>query len=185
MLPPDAPEAPQGGWEQPIARQQPAWIGQPLASWGSRVAAWFVDLLIIAIPATIIFWTLVAGAIGLSGDDSDATFWALVGGAILSVLIFAVIALIYAPSTMARQGLHNGQTWGKQLIGIRVVRDNGGPMGFWWAALREVVFKGLVVGLASTIIPLIPWFLDNSWPLWDDQNRALHDMLVKSHVVRA
>jgi uncharacterized RDD family membrane protein YckC len=186
LFPPETPEAPQGGWEQPILEQrQAAWIGQPLASWGSRVAAWFIDLLIVAVPATIIFWTLVAGAIGLSGAGADAGFWALVGGAILSVLMFAVIALIYAPATMARQGLHNGETWGKQLIGIRVVRDSGQPMDFWTAALREVVVKGLLVGFASTIIPFIPWLLDNCWPLWDDENRALHDMVVSTHVMRS
>jgi uncharacterized RDD family membrane protein YckC len=182
---PASSQAPPGGWQQPIGRQDPGWVGQPLASWGSRVAAWFIDLLIIAVPATIIFWTLVAGAIGLSGDDSDASFWALVGGALLSVLIFAVIALIYAPATMARQGPHNGQTWGKQLLGIRVVRDSGAAMDFWSAALREVVVKGLAVGIASSIIPFIPWFLDSFWPLWDDQNRALHDMAVSTHVVGA
>jgi uncharacterized RDD family membrane protein YckC len=182
---PASSQAPPGGWQQPIGRQDPGWVGQPLASWGSRVAAWFIDLLIIAVPATIIFWTLVAGAIGLSGDDSDASFWALVGGALLSVLIFAVIALIYAPATMARQGSHNGQTWGKQLVGIRVVRDSGAAMDFWSAALREVVVKGLAVGIASSIIPFIPWFLDSFWPLWDDQNRALHDMAVSTHVVGA
>lgn len=181
---PASPEAPPGGWEQPIVKQQPGWIGKPLASWGSRVAAWFIDLLIIAVPATIIFWTLIAGAIGLGGDDSDAGFWALVGGAILSVLIFAVIALIYAPATMARQGRHNGETWGKQLVGIRVVRDSGQRMDFWTAAVREVVVKGLLVGFASTIIPFLPWLLDNCWPLWDDENRALHDMVVSTHVVR-
>ena len=30
----------------------------------------------------------------------------------------------------------------------------------------------------------IPTLLDWLWPLWDDENRALHDMLVSSHVVR-
>jgi len=47
------------------------------------------------------------------------------------------------------------------------------------------VVKGLAVGIASSIIPLIPWLLDVLWPLWDDQNRALHDMAVQTHVVRA
>ena len=178
-------EAPPGGWEQPVPRREEAWVGRPLASWGSRVAAWFIDVLIIAVPATVIFWTLVAGAIGLSGDDNDAGFWVYVGGAILSVLIFAAIALIYAPATMARRGARNGQTWGKQMVGIRVVRDGGGPVDFWFAALREVVVKGLAVGIASTVIPFVPWFLDNFWPLWDDENRALHDMAVSTHVVRA
>ena len=48
-----------------------------------------------------------------------------------------------------------------------------------------MVLKNLAVGIASSIIPLIPWFLNYFWPLWDDQNRALHDMAVSTHVVRA
>src|SRR5215210_5942904 len=84
---PTAPEAPPGGWQQPIAQQHgPAWVGRPLASWGSRVGAWFIDILIIGIPAMVIFFVLLAGSLGISGDDSDAGFWALVGGALLSVL---------------------------------------------------------------------------------------------------
>ena len=41
------------------------------------------------------------------------------------------------------------------------------------------------MGVASSIIPFIPWFLDFFWPLWDDENRALHDMIVSTHVVQA
>jgi uncharacterized RDD family membrane protein YckC len=86
---------------------------------------------------------------------------------------------------MAREGEHNGQTWGKQALGIRVIRDGGEPMSFGWATLREIVVKGFAVGIASSIIPIIPWFLDFFWPLWDDENRALHDMIVSTHVVHA
>src|SRR5215204_1035924 len=103
-LPPDQPERvapagpqapPGGGWQQPIPHHGLGWVGRPLASWGSRVAAWFVDGLIIGIPATVIFVVLVAGAIGVTGDDSDPSLWGLIGGAVLSTLIFAVIAIIY------------------------------------------------------------------------------------------
>jgi uncharacterized RDD family membrane protein YckC len=86
---------------------------------------------------------------------------------------------------MMRQGARNGQTLGKQVVGIRVVRDSGEPMGFGWAALREVVVKNLAVNIASSIIPFVPWLLNYLWPLWDDENRALHDMVVATHVVRA
>jgi uncharacterized RDD family membrane protein YckC len=103
---------------------------------------------------------------------------------ILYVVLFSVVLLLYAPLMMMRQGPHNGQTLGKQVIGIRVVRNSGERMGFLWAALREVVIKGLAVGIASSIIPLIPWLLDVCWPLWDDENRALHDMAAQTHVVR-
>ena len=177
---------PPGGWQQPIARPAAdAWVGQPLASWGSRVAAAIVDGLIIAVPAAILFFVLVAGAIGVTGDDSDPSAWAIVGASILWFLVAAAIALLYAPTTMARQGRANGQTFGKQLVGIRVIRDSGERMSFGWAALREVVVKGLAVGIASSILPLVPWLLDILWPLWDDQNRALHDMPVQTHVVKA
>jgi uncharacterized RDD family membrane protein YckC len=178
---------PPGGWQQPVARPQAGagWVGRPLASWWSRVGAAIIDGLIIGIPAFILFLLLVGGSVGLTGDDNDASVWAIVGAAILWFLFVAAFALLYAPVTMARDGAHNGQTWGKQMLGIRVVRDGGERMSFGWAALREVVVKQLLVGIASSIIPLIPYLLDVLWPLWDDENRALHDMVVSTHVVRA
>jgi uncharacterized RDD family membrane protein YckC len=167
---------PPGGWEQPIAQQQ-GWQGRPLASWGSRLGAYFIDALILLIPAVVLTVIVVAIA---AGSDTGA----IVTG-ILGFLAYLAVALIYAPVLMAREGQNNGQTWGKQMLGIRVVRDNGQTMSFGWAALREIAVKGLAVTIASSIIPIIPWFLNFFWPLWDDENRALHDMIVSTHVIRA
>ena len=175
---------PPGGWQQPIARPQGAWAGQPLASWGSRVGAAVIDWVVLFIPAVILFFVVVAGAVGISGDD-DASTGAAIAAFILFAILISLVWLLYAPLLMMREGEHNGQTLGKQLVGIRVVRDNGQRMSFGWAALREVVVKGLAVGIASSIIPLLPWLLDVLWPLWDDQNRALHDMAVQTHVIHA
>jgi uncharacterized RDD family membrane protein YckC len=167
---------PPGGWQQPIPQQQPGWYGRQLASWGSRVAATLIDWLILLVPVVVLTVIVVAIA---AGSDTGA----IVTGA-LGVLAYLIVALMYAPLLMARDGEHNGQTWGKQALGITVVRDNGDPVGFGFAALREIVVKGLLVGIASSIIPFIPWFLDNFWPLWDDENRALHDMVCSTHVVQ-
>jgi uncharacterized RDD family membrane protein YckC len=174
---------PPGGWQQPIARPTEGWAGKPLASWGSRLGAWLIDWLVLLIPAVILFFVVVAGAWGISGDD-DASTGAVIGATILYVLLMSAVILLYAPLLMMRQGARNGQTLGKQVVGIRVVRDNGQSMSFGWAALREVVIKGLAVGIASSIIPIVPWFLNYFWPLWDDQNRALHDMAASTHVIR-
>jgi len=177
--PPPSPEAPPGGWQQPIAPPPTAvgWHGRPLASWGSRVGAYLIDFFILLIPVGI----LTAIVIGIAaGSDTGAILTAVLG-----FLAYLVVAFLYAPLLMARDGEHNGQTWGKQAVGIRVVRDSGEGMSFGWAALREIVVKGLAVGIASSIIPFIPWLLDVLWPLWDDQNRALHDMVVSTHVVEA
>jgi uncharacterized RDD family membrane protein YckC len=182
--PPPGPESPAayggpvppGGWQQPIPQHQ-AWVGQPLASWGSRAAALLIDWLILLVPVIVLTIIVVAVA---TGSDTGALVTGILGG-----LAYLVVLFIYAPTLMARDGRNNGQTWGKQMIGIRVVRDNGQRVSFGLAALREIVVKGLLLSVVSSIIPLIPWLLDYLWPLWDDENRALHDMVVSTHVVRA
>lgn len=166
---------PPGGWEQPIA-QHPGWSGPPLASWGSRVAATLIDWLILLVPAIVLAVIVVAIA---TGSDTGA----IVTG-ILGFLAYLVVLFAYAPVLMAREGPNNGQTWGKQMLAIRVVRDNGQAMSFGWAALREIAVKGLLISIVSSIIPLIPWLLDSLWPLWDDENRALHDMVCSTHVFK-
>jgi uncharacterized RDD family membrane protein YckC len=171
---------PPGGWQQPIARPTAGWAGQPLASWGSRLGAYLIDALVLIIPAAILAVLIIGGT-----WDEDSSAWEVVGTSILYLLLLSAVVLLYAPLLMMRQGERNGQTLGKQFVGIRVVRDNGEQFGFGWAALREVVVKNLAVGIASSIIPIIPWFLNFFWPLWDDQNRALHDMAASTHVVRA
>ena len=182
---PPAPESapgyggpvPPGGWQQPIARTEAGWVGRPLASWGSRVAAQVIDWLVLLIPAAL----LVALVVG--GTDSDS-WGAIVATSLLSLLIWSAILLLYAPLLMIRDGARNGQTLGKQFVGITVVRDTGEPFGFWWAVLREVVVKNILVSAVSIFIPVLPWLLDNLWPLWDDENRAIHDMIVSTHVIK-
>jgi uncharacterized RDD family membrane protein YckC len=199
-MPPPVPESPAspapggyggpvppGGWQQPLPRSPQ--LGAPpqgqLAGWGGRLGAYLIDFLIIFVPFMIIFFVLIAGAVGITGtENEDVALGGVILAGVLSVLVFGALALLYAPLLMRREGEHNGQTWGKQVVGIRAVRDNGQAWTFGPAALREVVFKNLAVGIASSIIPLIPWFLNFFWPLWDDQNRALHDMAASSHVVK-
>jgi uncharacterized RDD family membrane protein YckC len=173
--PPSSPDVPPGGWQQPVAAQAPGWHGKPLASWGTRAGAQVIDWLILLVPVVVL--AFVVGAIAF-GSDAGAVATAIVG-----FLAYLVAVLLYAPLLMARDGAGNGQTWGKQVLGIRAVRDSGEPFTFGSAAVRELLVKGLLVGLASSIIPFVPWFLDNFWPLWDDENRALHDMVVSTHVV--
>jgi uncharacterized RDD family membrane protein YckC len=151
----------------------------PLAGWGSRLGAYAVDALVVTVPASFLFFGLLGGALG------DSNIWAVLFGTVAWVLIVFVLWLVYAPVLMAREGEHNGQTWGKQLAGIRARRDNGDEWTFATAALREVALKNVAVWVASFMFMGIPWFLNFFWPLWDDENRALHDMAASSHVVEA
>ena len=176
---------PPGGWERPPPAAHPAVHSGPLAGWGRRVGATLLDLLIVGVPALLVTGLLGVGVAGASATDSDAGLVATIAGVVVSALVFFVIALIYAPLTMMRKGTHNGQTFGKQVVGIRVIRTSGEPMDFLFSALREVVLKNLAVGLASSFTFGIAYLVNFLWPLWDGENRALHDMAAATRVVSA
>jgi uncharacterized RDD family membrane protein YckC len=78
----------------------------------------------------------------------------------------------------------NGKTVGKRIVGIRVVRAGEEPMTWGRAAMRELVMRGLVIGLIGTITFGIAGILDVLWPLWDKQNQSLHDHGAETWVVR-
>jgi uncharacterized RDD family membrane protein YckC len=172
---------PPGGWQAPLP-QAPAWAGAPLASWGIRAGALLVDLLIVLAIFTVVV-IVVALAVGGVSELSEG---AAIATAIIFGLLFVAALMFYAPLLMMRKGPHNGQTLGKQALGIKVVRTDGSPMSFGWATLREVVFKGLVPAVLNGVfIGWIVQLLDYLWPLWDDENRALHDMAAATRVVKA
>ena len=80
--------------------------------------------------------------------------------------------------------LSRGQTPGKQLVGIRVMRIDGTESDWGWTFLREFVIKFglfevvgdiLTIGLASVI--------DVLWAFWDKDRQTLHDKIMKTVVV--
>jgi uncharacterized RDD family membrane protein YckC len=155
-----------------------------LAPWGRRAVAYVLDGIIVGVITTliIVLITGAAGGVGFLGGDTTG-YGALLVGFLFSTLIATAVALLYAPLWMVRT---NGQTLGKQLLGIRVIRPDGKPIEFLYALVREVVVKTfLFAGLGGSITFGLVWLLDCLWPLWDDENRALHDMIVNSRVVKA
>ena len=155
-------------------------VGRPaLASWGSRAIAQIVDGIIISIGAVVLF--AILAALGLT-VDTDGGAAAFIVTAFFAVLAFSIVALLYAPILMSRT---NGQTLGRMVVNIRVIRADGGPMTFWFAVLREIVVKSLLVGVVSSFTFGLAWLLDILWPLWDEENRALHDFVVNTRSVKA
>jgi uncharacterized RDD family membrane protein YckC len=111
-------------------------------------------------------------------------WWSRVGASFLDALIslpFLVIfyVLIVSPILMGRDGPKNGQTWGKQAMGIRVLRNDGQPFSYGTALLRDFVIKSLLFG-AVAIVQLVNLL----WPLWDAEHQALHDKLAGTHVLK-
>jgi uncharacterized RDD family membrane protein YckC len=169
-----------GGPVAPAFGHQPTTFGGQfvLAGWWSRVAAHFIDALIVGAGALILFLPLVAAGLTV---DTDAGWAALVAAGIVWVLCLGVAALFYAPVMMART---NGKTLGRMALNIRVIRASGERMTFGFATLREVVVKWLLFGILGALTGGIAPLLDYLWPLWDEQNRCLHDMIVDTRVVK-
>ena len=171
------PAPPGAGGPTPEFMGGPA--GRPaLASWGSRVVAAIIDSIIVCVIAAVVLGLLAA--LGLTVDTGGGVAAFVVTVAFAAVAI-AVGALLYAPILMSRT---NGQTWGRMAVNIRVIRAGGEPMTFWFAMLREVVVKALLFGIVSSFTFGIASLLDVLWPLWDEENRALHDLVVNTRVIR-
>ena len=150
---------------------------EELAEWWRRVLATVVDGVIVGALSVALLAAVGAGFFG----DGDAGLGEVIVSLLLLVVFFAAIVLLYAPLIMART---NGRTPGKILAGCRVVRTDGQRVTFLYATLREVVVKGLLLGVAGAVTGGIAYLVDGLWPLVDPENRALHDYLVDSRVVK-
>ena len=165
----------------PVVRGGPAPVrGAPpddvLASWGARVVAYVVDSFIVGVLA--FGFAFVVAAIARSGR-SAADVGNLAG--VVAVIAVVPIWALYATASLA---MTNGRTIGKRLCHLRVVQEGGAPMTWGRAAMREVIMRGLVITVIGTITLGIAGVLDVLWPLWDKQNRSLHDHGADTWVVR-
>lgn len=155
-----APPGPSGGTAHTEAVEY--------AGWWLRVEAAFLDGAVLVIPGLVLTVVLIAGL-----GSSPA-------GTLLRLLAGYGLTAGYSVWTMTRPGARNGQTLGKQRVGIRVVRDDGRPVKAGTVLRREVLIKGLLATVTLGIFGLF----DYLWPLGDATNRALHDKMVLTHVVR-
>lgn len=140
---------------------------------GRRLVALLVDGVVIVALAVAIF--LIAGAAVAGGTDRTVVLAILLG-----FFGYIVAALLYAPVAMALLG---GRTLGKYVVGLRVVGEDGVPVGFGRAFFREVLVKGVVLAIASGITGGLAFLADALWPFVDDRNRALHDLVSGTRVV--
>ena len=77
-----------------------------------------------------------------------------------------------------------GQTPGKRLIGIRVIRTDGTPSLFGWTFVREFLVKSLLFEVAADAVTAgIASLIDLLWAFWDKDRQTLHDKIVKTVVV--
>ncbi len=104
---------------------------------GSRGAAAIVDTLIQSVALIVIFFALTAG---LAASSSFQSVGSGPGAATLFLALFVLALFAVADGYfMLFEIVWNGQTPGKRMVGIRVIRENGYPMRPIDAVIRNLV----------------------------------------------
>ena len=152
-----------------------------LASIGNRFLAVAIDHFIqyFAIFVIAFILNLLRGSGGSSAIDSPEQFFMEMPKWTVAILIL-VIFLIFASYFILFEWLWNGQTPGKRLLKLRVIREDGRPLTLWEAIARNLLricdaVPGFVLPIYS--VGLIVIFLS-------DRDQRLGDIFAGTVVIR-
>lgn len=140
-----------------------------------RAVALIVDTLIVLVPTLLIFGPVLAGqvfSLGVTPSELSAAQASLMGATLLSwQLVIGILLWLYFAwfESSSKQA-----TWGKQLLGIKVVDKNGQRISFARATGR---FFGKILSYVIFYIGFIMAAFTN-------RKRALHDIIVETYVVK-
>jgi len=134
-----------------------------LASIGLRCGALLLDyILMLLVPAVTVSLALIFKRVSLG------TAYLILFLGYAATLGLLVINWVYLCGS-------RGQTAGKRIIGIRIVRTDGTPIDFKTAALRH--FVGYPLAFLS-------FGLGALWVLWDARQQGWHDKLTGTLVIK-
>ncbi|WP_243639162.1 RDD family protein [Micromonospora sp. MW-13] len=140
---------------------------------GSRVLALLLDLVAQAGIAVFLVVCLSAAVAALPAGLADAAL----SGALQTV--GAVLVLVGYPTLWER--FAGGRTPGKLVVGLRVVRADGGPVGLRQSLTRALV--GVAVEWPGLVLPLLSWVASVAVMLTDRRGRRLGDLVAGTMVV--
>lgn len=145
------------------------------ASFGVRFLASLLDGLIcsvLAIPAIVLY------AIGLSNVTHNYGYYddySKTGGYFFFAFILYLIPLTY---TFIKDGLGNGQSWGKKAMGLRIINVKD------YSKCTKGALRALVSTLVS-MIPLVGWIIEPIMVLTTSDGRRLADKAAGTIVVNS
>ncbi len=143
-----------------------------LASIGNRFLACAIDhtIQVIAILLMVIAFTVLASYSNIGEQLSNAPKWVQ---AVLILIVFLIVSSYFA----FFEWILNGQTPGKRLLKLRVIREDGRPVTFWEAAVRNLLRSFDMMPLPFYSIGLISVFISLS-------DQRVGDMVAGTVVVR-
>jgi len=161
----------QGGYQQPSGQYRQGPTG-PRASFGQRLGAYVIDYLIFAVPLFLVATVLGVFSAATVEFNPETGEIASSGGPGAGALLLFYLLAIGAPLLYFGyfEGGPTGQTIGKKVLGIRVIRkQDGQPLG-WGLAIGRYFARAL-----SSIC-----LLGYLWMLWDSEKQTWHDKLTNT-----
>ncbi len=143
-----------------------------LASIGNRFLACAIDhsLQAVAILLMVIAFTVLANLSSLGDQFSNAPKW-------VKALLIVIVFLIFSAYFAFFEWIWNGQTPGKRLLKLRVIREDGRPITFWEAVVRNLLRTMDMMPAPFYSIGLISVFVSLS-------DQRVGDMVAGTVVVR-
>jgi uncharacterized RDD family membrane protein YckC len=130
--------------------QSPAAATGETAGFGERFLAYLIDLVILVIPLGIM-------------------------NLILPQALYFILAVIITVGYIVYFWTSTGQTPGKMVMGLKVVKaDTGELLDPGGALLRYVGY----------IVSSIPFYLGFFWIIWDEKKEGWHDKIAKTRVIK-
>ncbi|MEE9492206.1 MAG: RDD family protein [Gammaproteobacteria bacterium] len=145
-------------------------ISGEMATRGSRLGAYFLDMFMFLIPMLVVMGLLG----GFAEGDQETIKTANIAGMVAAAVFFFSINGVL---------LHRyGQTIGKRMLKIRITRTDGSHAGL----SRLIILRYTVITLIS-LIPAIGVIISLVDPLmiFQKSNRCLHDLIADTIVVKA
>ena len=112
-----------------------------LAGLGSRFLALFVDQAIQIVTLVAIFLGIVWAAARVDNGHGPAVTDKLAVSLAIALVVTIVFVILFG-YFIVFEALWNGQTPGKKLLGLRVVRDGGYPIDFGASLIRNLIRVG-------------------------------------------
>lgn len=184
--PPPPPPSP-GASTAPHYAGQQSWVNDAAgrAGFGARLGAYLLDVVLYGLAmivpviagVLVILLPIVNNCVSVAGSpDLICPPGVPSGSSIAGGIALIVVGVLGVMFIYVRAEGKTGQTWGRKIVGIKVVRVSDGlPPGFWRALGREL-FGNIISGQI--------FYLGYLWMIWDKDRQTWHDKVAGTIVVR-
>jgi uncharacterized RDD family membrane protein YckC len=140
---------------------------------GSRALALLLD---IGVQLVLVLFLVIVAVLVI-----PPLFGGLVDDAFMQTVFLVLLVAVFIAYPTTMETLTNGRSLGKRALGLRVVREDGGPIRVRHALTRTLV--GVAVEWPGLIMPLVTWVVSMLTMIFSPRGRRLGDLAAGTFVV--